>query len=139
MPEENLSIPENFSFHHLGYATASMSREKIFFKSLGYTQEGEDFLDPIQKIQGCFLVGAGPRIELLENLPGADTLSPWLDMGIKMYHMAYRVDDIDLALDWARGLRGLVIVPPVQSVAFNLKRISFVMFRNKQMLEFIEK
>lgn len=132
-------IPSGYEFHHVGYATASIERERALFEALGYALEGEVFEDPVQGIKGCFLTGAGPRLELLENLPGASTLTPWIDAGIKMYHFAYWVDDIDAAVEWARSNRGKVTVPPVGAIAFGGRRVSFVIFRNGFMLEFIER
>lgn len=140
MVDENTPpLPDGYEFHHIGYATKSIARERSQFEALGFRIEGEYFSDPIQGISGCFMVGPGPRVELLENLPGADTLTPWLDAGVKMYHFAYWVDDINQALEWARGQRAKVTVQPVAAIAFGGRRISFVMFRNGLMLEFIEK
>jgi len=139
LPQALAELPEGYEFHHVGYATASLEKERPFFAFLGYRQEGEDFADPVQGVAGCFLVGPGPRIELLENLPGAETLTPWLNAGIKMYHFAYLVADIEGALEWARSQRARVTVAPVAAVAFGGRRISFVMFRNGLMLEFIER
>jgi methylmalonyl-CoA/ethylmalonyl-CoA epimerase len=133
------SLPEGYEFHHLGLATASIEKEKSQFAALGYYQKGETFADPIQGVTGCFLHGPGPCIELLENIPGSHTLTPWLDAGIKIYHLAYWVADLDDAIKWARRQRAKVTVPPMPSVAFDQRRISFVLFRNGLMLEFIEK
>ena len=132
-------LPAGYEFHHLGYACASIKKERDFFCFLGYRQEGEVFADPIQGVSGCFLNGPGPRIELLENLPGATTLTPWLSAGIRIYHFAYRVADLEGAIDWARSLRAKVIAEPVPAVAFAGRRVSFIMFRNRLMLELIEK
>ncbi|SAL61395.1 VOC family protein [Caballeronia telluris] len=132
------TVPAGFDFHHVGYATASMAREREFFEFAGYQIEADSFEDPVQGIAGCFLTGPGPRIELLENLPGSRTLTPWLDAGIKIYHFAYCVDDIETALAWARTHRGKVTVPPVPAVAFGGRSISFVMFRTGFMFEFID-
>ena len=63
-------------FHHIGYATPSLEKERAFFAFLGYHLEGEPFADRLQGVTGCFLSGPGPRIELLENLIGANTLTP---------------------------------------------------------------
>jgi methylmalonyl-CoA/ethylmalonyl-CoA epimerase len=128
-----------YEFHHVGYATASMGKERDLFAKLGYCQEGGAFTDPIQGVAGCFLTGPGPRIELLQNLPGSATLTPWLNMGIKMYHFAYLVADLERAIRWARGHGAKVTVAPVEAVAFDHRRISFVMFRNRMMLELIAK
>jgi methylmalonyl-CoA/ethylmalonyl-CoA epimerase len=125
-------------FHHIGYATKSLVREREFFKQLGYVPEGIEFSDPEQGVRGCFLEGPGPRIELLENLTGSDTLTPWLNTGTRMYHLAYQVEDLDKAVDWARRQRGRMAVAPVPAVAFNGRRICFFVFREGPMLEFIE-
>lgn len=132
-------VPSTFEFHHLGYATTSIIEEQAFFEQLGYRPEGEGFADPLQGVAGRFLVGAGPRIELLENLPGSRTLTPWIDAGVRMYHFGYWVDDVDAALQWARSRRGRVSVQPVPAVAFGGRRIAFVIFRTRMMLEFIER
>lgn len=132
-------LPDGHAFHHIGYATAAIGPERDLFEFLGYRQEGECFADPAQGVAGCFMCGPGPRIELLENLPGSATLTPWLTAGIKMYHFAYWVDDAKAAIDWARESRAKVVVHPVPAVAFGGRRIAFVVFRNGLMLEFIER
>ncbi len=137
--DDRPQLPDGYEFHHIGYATTSIDRERRAFDLLGYRIEGEPFVDARQGIAGCFLCGPGPRIELLENLPGADTLTPWVNAGVKMYHFAYQVDDIMTALEWARNRRAKVIVPPVPATAFNGRQIGFVMFRNGMMLEFINR
>ena len=133
-----MNIPDNFSFHHIGCATKSIEKEFIIFSSLGYVSEGDDFLDEVQGNRGRFLVGAGPRLELLENLPKSQTLNSWLNSGIKFYHFAYFVPSIDAALVWARSQRAYITVMPVPAVAFGGKLICFVMFRNGLFLELIE-
>lgn len=136
---ELAALPSGYEFHHIGYATSSIEQDRGLFECLGYRLEGEPFADLVQGVAGQFLTGPGPRIELLENLPGAETLTPWIRAGVKMYHFAYWVDDISAAIDWARSQRGRVTVHPVPAIAFGGGRISFVMFRNGLMLEFIEK
>ena len=139
MVEQIPTLPEGYEFHHIGYATASIQKERDFFTLLGYSQEGEIFVDKAQGIKGCFVCGPGPRIELLENISDAETLTPWLKLGVKMYHLAYLVNDLDVALSWARSQRAKVTVMPVAAVAFGGRRVCFVMFRNGLMLEFVEK
>lgn len=136
---EQPSIPTGYEFHHIGYATASIEREQSFFEFLGYRIEGRVFTDPRQGVIGCFMIGLGPRIELLENSPGSNTLTPWLNAGTKIYHFAYWVDSIGQALDWARGQRARIVVPPVPAPAFGGRKIAFVIFRNGLMLEFIQR
>lgn len=132
------TLPADWRFHHLGHACKSLATSQAFFEAMGYRLEGEYFSDATQGIRGCFLTGAGPRIELLENLPGSVTLTPWLEAGTRLYHMAYETADLDAALAWARQQRGHVTVQPVAAIAFGGRRIAFVMFRQGTMLEFIE-
>lgn len=136
---DDLRLPPGCSFHHLGYATRSIARERAVFTTLGYRQEGEDFADPRQGVAGCFLTGPGPRIELLENLPGSDTLTPWLGQGARFYHLAYLVDRVADAVAWATAEGARVIVAPVPAVAFGGRPIAFVVFRNLLVLELIER
>lgn len=138
MPDDTLTAPAGNAFHHIGYACTTIARERSVLEAMGYRLEQAAFSDPVQGVHGCFMVGAGPRIELLENLPGSNTLSPWLSAGIKMYHLAYEVKDIHVTLAWARGRRGIVKVPPVAAVAFGGRLIAFVFFRNGLLTEFIE-
>jgi methylmalonyl-CoA/ethylmalonyl-CoA epimerase len=137
--DELPNVPDGYEFHHIGYATTSVDRERALFEFLGYRIEGEAFEDPAQGVAGCFLVGPGPRIELLESLSGAVTLTPWIDAGIKIYHFAYWVENIEAAIAWARTQRAKVTVNPVPAIAFGGRLISFVMFRNGLMLEFIQR
>ena len=141
MPAKTISIPclsLNHKFHHIGYATASVVREREFFENLGYIQEGREFTDPAQGIYGCFLQGPGPRLELLENLAGRETLTPWLDAGTKMYHIAYEVNDIEAAGVWAGSQRGKMVVAPLPAIAFQGRRVSFFAFPRGPLIEFIE-
>lgn len=140
MPDDSgpFILPVGQIFHHLGYATTSLVREREFFKQLGYVQEGVDFIDTEQGVFGCFLQGPGPRIELLENLPDSDTLTPWLNAGVRIYHLAYQVEDLDRAIEWACRQRGKMTIAPVPAVAFEGRRICFFAFRQGPMLEFIE-
>ena len=142
MPARNSGQPQVLSdmvFHHTGFATTSIDHELAFFTRVGYTQEGNFFTDPVQGVRGVFIVGGGPRIELLENLPGKSTLTPWLSAGVRLYHHAYFIDDISSGLIWTAEQGGKVLVPPVQSVAFDGRKICFVRFRHGVMLEFIER
>lgn len=129
--------PSGCVFHHIGYAARSIEDEKVFFSSFGYVQEGRVFSDPVQGVKGLFLSGGGPRIELLEDLPGRNTLVPWIQAGVRLYHLAYLTDDLDACLDWSRRARGKVVIAPVPSVAFGGRMISFVLFRRGVMIEFI--
>jgi hypothetical protein len=86
------------------------------------------------------MLGPGPRIELLENTEGSHTLTPWLDAGTKLYHMAYEIETtLEDALRWVQRERARVVVQPVPAVAFGGRYICFVMFRRGLLIELIER
>lgn len=133
-------LTNGFEFHHIGVATQNMLNEETVYRILGYKKEGEEFEDPIQGIRGYFMTGGGPRIELLEELDeNSNVLTPWLRKGIKVYHVAYEVNDIQLTIDHCVSLGSKVIVKPVPGVAFGGREICFLMFPNLQMVELIQK
>lgn len=80
-------------FHHVGVACRDFDSEERHFAALGYVREGADFHDPIQGIFGRFLIGGGPRLELLKNDREPGVLSGWLRKGVRFYHLAYETDD----------------------------------------------
>jgi methylmalonyl-CoA/ethylmalonyl-CoA epimerase len=139
MMVQDPEFTKNFEFHHLGYATHSVQKELVQFTAIGYIQEGPSFADPMQGVSGCFITGAGPRIELLESLPDAQILTPWLEAGIHFYHMAYLVDSMEEAMRWVVKQRARVTTPPLPSVAFSGSKIMFAMLRNRSLIELIER
>ena len=130
----------SLEFHHIGIATKNLAREEQYYGLLGYEDENISFEDPIQGVKGKFLVAPSqPRIELLENLEGSDTLTPWLGLGVKMYHLAYFVDDIQKKMNELTSGRAKLITGPVPAVAFDNRLIVFIMLPNRALIELIEK
>lgn len=126
-------------FHHIGVATNNLEREETYYRLLGYTEEGNIFEDPLQGIKGKFLVAPGhPRIELLQNLEGSDTLTPWLEQGVKMYHTAYLTDDIHSQINELTSKRVKLMKEPLPAVAFDGRLIAFLMMPNRALIELIE-
>lgn len=134
----NINQLGTVQFHHVGFATTNVDRDVEFFSMLGYRQEGTDFIDPEQGIRGIFMIGGGPRIELLENLSGSSTLTPWLEAGSRLYHLAYMVQDVRQCIQSAQSAGAILLRGSAPSVAFSGRLISFVQFRNRLVIELIE-
>jgi len=129
---------EGLEFHHIGVACLDLDTEASAFGALGYAQEGADFEDSIQGVSGRFLVGAGPRLELLAPLGSGGVLTPWLQRGTKLYHLAYQTRDLVSSLEDLRRVRARVMVAPVPAVAFGGRAIAFLLMPNLLLLELIE-
>ena len=128
----------DIEFHHIGVAATHIEKEFSVYRTFGYRREGNEFVDETQGIKGQFIVSAeGPRLELLENLPGRDTLTKWTDANIKNYHFAYKVKNFDAMLESVKHKRIRPLTKPAISSYFKT-RICFFVLPNKFIVELIE-
>ena len=125
------------TFHHVGIACRDLDAEERALGFLGYVREREDFFDPLQGVHGRFLVGGGPRLELLRNASDPGMLTAWLRKGIKMYHLGYEVDDVRHDSDRLRALGAKELGPILPAVAFGGREICFFMLPNLVTIELI--
>lgn len=132
-----LSKP-HFRFHHLGLACRSIEAELLTWTQLGYCAEGDVFEDPIQKIRGVFVVGCGPRLELLEPAGTGSPLDGYIGRGVKLYHQAFEVLDFGSAIALLSGSGAKLVAPPQPAVAFHGRRIAFLMLPGLNLIEVIE-
>jgi methylmalonyl-CoA/ethylmalonyl-CoA epimerase len=120
----------------LGIATDSLQQDHWAYGALGYRSEGAIVVENLQGVRGQFLVGGGPRLELLEPLPGSETLAPFLSRGIKCYHHAYEVESLEDSLAALRAAGAKQLAPPVDAAAFNRREV-FLMLPNRWIVELI--
>jgi len=126
-------------YHHTGVACRRLEDEERWYTdSLGYEPEGERFIDPLQGIRGCFLTNGGGRIELVEALPGSVALAPWLQRGFAIYHLAFEVMDLEVAIDQLDEAGARLVSPPKPAVAFDGRRVAFSVRPNLLLVELIE-
>ncbi len=138
MIEKSTDIEDMLRFHHIGIACRSIKLEGKTWRELGYCQEGDLFCDAAQGICGIFLTGPGPRVELLEPFEQSDTLKPFLNLGIKMYHQAYETPDIKQIAERLKQSRAKVLSEAKPAIAFDGRFVSFLMMPNSLIIELIE-
>ena len=118
-------------------ATESIQRARRRLEELE-TGDSTEFTDPLQGVKGMFLQVGDTRIELLEPLPGDTTLEPWLEHGNCVYQVAFEVDDLDGELELMRT-RGVRLVREARpAVAFDGRRVAFLMPLPGMLVELIE-
>lgn len=133
------SVESNaFTFHHIGLACSSLQREIKAHESLGYRIEGAAFHDPIQHINGIFMVHGPMRIELIEPAGEHSPVRNLVTRGIKMYHQCFEVADIQKSLSDLEAQGARTIVAPVPAVAFDGRVIAFLMLRTSLIVELIQ-
>lgn len=125
-------------FHHIGIACRSIAAEMKYYLLLGYQQEGERFVDPLQKISGVFMVLGSIRSELLEPTSEDSPIHSFLNRGIQMYHQAFLCIDLETTIENLVSQGAIVVVSPTPAVAFYGSKISFLMLRNTMLVELIE-
>lgn len=111
---------------------------------LGYDQMSEIFDDPMLGVRVCFLYGSSPTMELVAPMNTSDglagnVLEGWLKRGAKIYHTAYETDEFDQQVASRLGGKGKILVPPTPAVAFDGRRVAFIMMRNGMLIELIDK
>ena len=134
---KNLAGHPEFSFHHIGVATKNLESEIDFFRMLGYELHGRIFVDDLQGIEGCFMTGGGPKIELVRDINDSKTVAGLLSKQITLYHIAYRVLSLSTAVAFTKNSRGRVVRYPLRATAFEGESVMFVVFRNNVLIEFI--
>jgi methylmalonyl-CoA/ethylmalonyl-CoA epimerase len=135
-------IPRNdFRFHHLGVAVADLHAAVPIYSALfGYDCTSGPFDDPIQKVSVCFLSrGAGDMtLELVAPLGDDSPVRATLKKGASAYHMCYEVPDIDAAIAHLSENECLTVSAPVPAVAFDQRRIAWLLTPSFQLIELIE-
>ena len=76
-------------------------------------------------------------IELVEPTVEHSPVSRFLARGGGLHHLCYEVDDLEEELKLARTRGGLVVKQPLPAVAFNGRRIAWVVTRNRLVIEYL--
>lgn len=131
-------IDLGLEFHHLGVACKDLDAETRKAEALGYTVEAPDFVDMNQGVRGRFLIGGGPRLELLCDLEDRRTVAGYIERGIRIYHQGYLVRNFSEALSHFRGRGAKMLRPPLPAIAFNNKEVVFLAIDRSTMIELID-
>jgi methylmalonyl-CoA/ethylmalonyl-CoA epimerase len=127
----------HWRFHHVGLATKSV---ESFLSRFGDVEIAEtlEFEDQVQGVHGKFVDFAGIALEVMEPLNGDPTLEPWLTAGNRIYQIAFEVDDLDTELENAKKDTVRVVREAHPAVAFNGRRVAFLMPVPGLLIELIE-
>ena len=130
----------NATFHHVGIATESLEKTAILFVEAGYEMTNIVF-DPKQNVNISFLEKSdNPLLELVEPLDEKSPVRNILNIvGTSAYHFCYEVDNLDESIDQLRKKRFILMVKPVEAVAFEGRRICFLYHKETVLIELLEK
>jgi methylmalonyl-CoA/ethylmalonyl-CoA epimerase len=112
-----------------------------FVRSLGATWDSQIFADPNQKVKVAFLTirPGDPQVELVE--PDGDD-SPVLrflnEKGGGLHHACYEISNLEQELSDFRSRGSLIVKRSKPAVAFQGRRIAWVLTPEKFLVELLE-
>jgi methylmalonyl-CoA/ethylmalonyl-CoA epimerase len=113
-----------------------------FARSLAAEWDGRVFQDPWQKVKVAFLATrpGDPLIELVEpDSPDSPVAGFLRDKGGGMHHVCFEVQDVERQLSEMRGRGALIAKRPKPAVAFEGRRIAWVLTPEKLLVEYLER
>ncbi len=128
--------------HHIGFVVASIAPAmEGFCRSLNATWDQKIFEDSNQKVRVAFLTTriGEPQIELVEPAGDGSPVYKFLqEKGGGLHHFCYQTDQLDAELQAIRSRGAMLVKRPMPAVAFEGRRISWVLTRENLLVELLE-
>jgi catechol 2,3-dioxygenase-like lactoylglutathione lyase family enzyme len=124
---------------HLAYTTPDLDKTLAEFLSLPQTRlvKGPGW-NPDQKVRYAFVQQSGGyAIELLSGGEGSPVFRH-IKQGGGLYHFCYAVADMEFAVAKAKQLGAALVSPPTPDVAFDGRRVVFLMHKLHGVFELVE-
>ena len=102
--------------------------------------DGQIFHDPIQRVKVTFLCmpGTDVQMELVEPAGEQSPVQAFLEKGGGLHHLCYEVKNCDEAMLALRQRGALIVRRPKPAVAFDGRRIAWVLTAEKLLVELLE-
>lgn len=137
-PESTLA---NAPLHHVGIAVRDLARAiPAYERTYGYRLISGPFDDPIQNVSVCFLrrSEADVVLELVAPLGPDSPIHRILKKSGGTYHLCYEIADIEAAIARLRELGCFHVSGPVPAVAFEQRKIAWMMDKEGLLIELLE-
>jgi methylmalonyl-CoA/ethylmalonyl-CoA epimerase len=129
--------------HHVGFVVPEVrSGMEAFVASLGATWDGTVYQDPLQKVKVAFLTtrAGDAQIELVApDSPDSPVLRFLQENGGGLHHVCYEVDGLEQQMAAMKARGALIMRRPKPAVAFEGRRIAWMLTREKLLVELLEK
>jgi methylmalonyl-CoA/ethylmalonyl-CoA epimerase len=129
------------SLHHVGYVVSSIQESlSQWSSSLCAVATSELYEDPIQKVRAVFLtLPDGQIVELIEPASPDSPVKSFLEKGGGLHHLCFEVDDLESHLSYMRNQRAAAVRRPKPAVAFNGRRIAWMLVSGSMLVEYLER
>jgi methylmalonyl-CoA/ethylmalonyl-CoA epimerase len=129
--------------HHVGYVVPEVrAGMEAFVVSLGATWDGTVYQDPLQRVSVAFLTtrAGDAQIELVApDGPDSPVRRFLEESGGGLHHFCYEVDDLEAQMAAMKSRGALIMRRPKPAVAFEGRRIAWMLTREKLLVELLEK
>jgi methylmalonyl-CoA/ethylmalonyl-CoA epimerase len=126
----------------MGFVVADIAAAMpAFSKSMAAEWDGKIFEDPLQKAKVAFMTTrpGDARIELVQPMGEGSPVARFLqERGGGMHHLCYEVADLEAELTAFRSRGAAIASRPKPAVAFNGRRIAWVITAEKFLVELLE-
>ena len=128
----------NLNVHHIGYLVKKIEKARQAFLSLGYQTERDIVYDDIRKVNICFLIKDGYRIELVSPVT-EDSVAAGLMKKYKNspYHICYETIDFEPAYAELTANGFIAIDTPTPAPALDGREVVFLTNAAMGMIELI--
>ena len=129
--------------HHLGMAVTDIGQSIHAFEELGWILDKEVINDEQRNVKLAFLKrnDSDQVIELVsptdDKSPVTNTLKTMKQMATP-YHICYEVSDLEKMIDILKGRKYVLTDKAKQAVAFNNRRVAFMLRRDVGLIELLE-
>lgn len=124
--------------HHIGYLVKKIEKAKKTFETLGYLVEQDTVYDDIRKVDICFLVKDGYRVELVSPYSEDSVVSGLLKKYKNTpYHICYETDDPEAAYRELTANGFAAIDTPTPAPALDGRNVVFLISPVIGMVELI--
>jgi methylmalonyl-CoA/ethylmalonyl-CoA epimerase len=128
----------SLKIHHIGYLVKKIEKAKQSFLSLGYEVEQDTVYDDIRKVDICFLIKDGYRVELVSPR-SEDSVVAGLMKKYKNcpYHICYETADFNADFDALSANGFIAIDEPTPAPALQGRDVVFLNSASIGMIELI--
>jgi len=130
------------ALHHVGFVVADIaSAMEGFLRSLNASWDRQIWEDPLQRVKVAFLSTrpGEPQIELVEPVGDRSPVRKFLvEKGGGLHHCCYETGDLGAELRAFRSRKAILVRPPQPAVAFDGRRIAWLLTPENLLVELLE-
>jgi len=124
--------------HHIGLVVKNIEEhyEKYFHNALGYNNLSQVYVDDKIGVKVAFInMNDKIFLEFVEPLDDNSPVNNYLKKrGQTLHHLCFEVENLEAECEQLRNKNYLITMPPTPAVAFNGRRVVFLMAKDENFL-----